>query len=277
MKGRKYLVYVIVLLVAVILTVPLPASIRAKAAARDGVAPFQNVLTLVVQSVNEKWRSISEADKALDEKKQLMEEVARLRLRLRDLEAAGLENDRLRGMLAFRKRQGRKLLLCEVIARGDASGWWQTVTINKGSDDGIKPDMAVITMDGLVGRTRKEVSRYSCDVLLVTDQTSRIACRLKRAGALGIARGAGVSAGGKSDLAMITSAPSFQADYIDKNASVLDNDEVETSGLGGVYPEGIMLGYVKKSVMDSSGLFRQAEIVPAADLKHLRFVFVIID
>lgn len=276
-KDRKYLIYLVLLLTAVALTLPLPASIRAKTAARDGVAPFQNIVSLLIYRAGEKWRIISEADAAISERQKLMEELTELRLQVSNMETIGRENDRLREMLAFKKRQKHRLLLCEVIARGDASGWWQTVTINKGVDDGVKPDMAVMTADGLVGRTRKEVARYSCDVLLITDATVRIGCKLRRSGAMGIAKGMGITAGGNNDISVLSAIPPVQLNFIDKSVGMVENDEVVTSGLGGVYPEGILVGYSTKSVLDSSGLFRRAEVAPAADLKDIRFVFVVLE
>jgi rod shape-determining protein MreC len=276
-KKSKYLTYLVLLLTAVALTLPLPASIRVKIVARDGVAPFQNIVSMLIYGASEKWRIMSDADSAIEERGKLMEELAELRLQVNNMDAVGLENDRLRGMLAFKKRDKRRLLTCEIIARGDASGWWQTVTINKGGDDGVKPDMAVITMDGLVGRTRKEAARYSCDVLLITDPTARIGCRLKRSGAPGIVSGAGVAANGDQSLAMLSAIPVCRLDYVDKSADIIDNEEVITSGLGGVYPEGILVGFARKSALDSSGLFRRSEVTPAADLRNMRFVFVVLE
>ena len=65
-------------------------------------------------------------------------------------------------------------------------------------------------------------------------------------------------------------------DYIPRDQKIFENDEVMTSGLGGVYPEGLVVGTVSRMDMDPSGLYQRADVVPSADLSDLRYVFVVL-
>ena len=146
--------------------------------------------------------------------------------------------------------------------------------MDKGSDNGIMADMAVITPKGLIGRTT-EVSRHTATVLLISDPTCRVSCKLARTGAFGIMRGGGVSVGGEPELVLFCTPRSLRMDYISKDQKIFESDKVITSGLGGVYPEGLPIGIVARMDMDPSGLYQRAEIVPDADLSDLRYVFVV--
>jgi rod shape-determining protein MreC len=148
------------------------------------------------------------------------------------------------------------------------------VKLNRGSDDGIRPDMPVITGDGLIGRT-EEVSRHTCDVLLVTDPGSRVACRLSRTGAFGVVRGTGALFDARKKLQVVRAVEPCRMDYIPKDRSLFRGDEVVTSGLGGVFPEGLLVGHVADVALDSSGVCQTATVVPAARLGTLRYAFVV--
>ena len=72
-------------------------------------------------------------------------------------------------------------------------------------------------------------------------------------------------------------APSpCRMDYISREDEIWGHDEVVTSGLGGVFPEGLLVGYVKKVDIDPSGLYQRADVIPAAELGKLRYVFVVL-
>lgn len=276
-RSRKQLIYFALIGIVVLLNLPLPGALRARVVAREGSGPFLNVMSYVTFRIREGMGIFFEAAEAVSEKEALMTEVTSLRLRVKESESFARENEELRELLGFKERQRRKLVLAEVIGRGDTSGWWQTITINRGTDDGVTANMPVITMDGLVGRTRLGVARHSCDVILITEPTLQVACRMSASGAYGVMRGAGVKASGKGDVEMLCSASPAELEYLDKTSDINTGEEVLTSGLGGVFPEGIRVGYVKKVTMDESGLFKRAQVKPAAKLEQLRYVFVVVE
>jgi len=258
----------------VLLNLPLPVSMRFKEASRDNIAPFQNGMSLVLERGREWFSFLVGARQAVRQKEELLVEIAELRGRVRGLRDAGHENTRLRRQLGFAARAEQKLIPCRVVLRGDMSGWWQTVRLNRGKKHGVTANSAVTAMDGLIGKAM-EVSDSTCEVLLITDPNSRVSCQLPRLGVFGVLRGAGVSVAGRPKLEVLMSAEPCKMDYIPKDADLKKGDLLITSGLGGVFPEGIPVGEVQDVEVDESGLYRRAQVVPAADLSVLRYVFVI--
>ncbi|MBT3191610.1 MAG: rod shape-determining protein MreC [Verrucomicrobia bacterium] len=275
MREKQFVFWLIALLVVVVLNLPVPATLAVRAGLRDNVAPFQNTMSLVIHQVSLLFSRVGRTAEVLREKQELQVELAELRSRLRRLEQFESENQTLRRQLGFAILSPRRLLLCEVVARGDMSGWWQTLRLNKGADDGVTVGMAVIGIDGLIGRTAA-VAKRSCDVLLITDPSCKVACKLVRNGAFGIMQGAGVSMGGRVSLEMLASARPCELDYVSTEHTLQPRDVVHTSGLGGVFPEGLPVGRVGAVRLDSSGLYQQASIIPSADLSTLRYAFVVI-
>lgn len=276
MRGRTYLVYIgLTLAVVVLLNLPVPASIRLKSVVRDALTPFQNGYTLVVRSVRDSGSFLRGSINFTREKERLLEEIANLQLQLRMQKNIAEDNAELRRQIGFQLQHRYRLVLCEVVARGDASGWWETVRLNRGSADGIGPNMAVMTSDGLVGKTTT-VSRRTADVLLITDPNCKIACKVEGIGSFGIVRGTGVGLDANRELAMLYSVPASRMDYIHRDADIPDGTPVVTSELSGVYPQGLPVGRIARSSLDASRLFRRADVIPSADLGRLRYVFVVL-
>lgn len=277
MTGRKYIVHTILLLaVAVLLNLPAPVALRLEAGARDNVAPFQNVLRLLVERVRVFFGFVLDAERAAGQRRDMIVEIANLREELRRLKARDEENAELRKQLGFARASAHKLLLCEVIARGDTSGWWQTIRVNRGTDDGMRPNLAVVTVDGLVGKTMA-VSRGTSDVLLITDANLQVACRFAGTTAYGILRGAGVSITGDARLEILHAVEPCWMDFIPKDKKIADGAEVLTSGLGGVFPAGLPVGRVESVALAPSPLYQRARVTPAARLDRLRYVFVVVE
>ena len=277
MRGGKAFVYLtLVLVVLVLLNLPLPLALRIKARIRDSVAPLRNALAMTGNRVHGAAAFMGDALRAHRERERILRQIAELRLdvwRSRVLEA---DNRELRRLVEFRSLQRHRLVLCEVVSRGDASGWWETITLNRGADSGITTNLAVMTPEGLVGRTLA-VTRQTCDVLLVTDPNFKAACRVAGLAAGGIVRGMGVRPAGESVLEMLCSPEPCRMDYVSCDVNLPAGAEVRTSGLGGVYPEGIPLGWVRSASRDVSELYQRADVTPAAKLSALRYVFVVLD
>ena len=175
------------------------------------------------------------------------------------------ENYRLREMLDFQQRSSYELLPAEVIAR-DPSNWFETITIDRGSAQGVRAGMAVITSQGLAGSVLK-VSKTTSRILLLTDSrraVSAIVMRSREPGSVGVIEG---FSEGNAALRMSDLPP---------DANIQPGDAVITSGLGGVFPKGLYIGTVRETGLDQHGLLRQALIVPAVDFNRLEEIFVVI-
>jgi len=178
---------------------------------------------------------------------------------LRDVEH---EVNRLRHALNYRDRSVFKLIAAEVMTR-DSSTWWRTVTINRGRRDGIETDMPVVTDEGLVGKTTT-VSDAISVVLLVSDENCRVAASVEGSREQGIVSGERVTTG---------LTPFLDLKFLSKQADLKPNQKVYTSGVGGVFPSGLLVGAVKSfRVRELDG---QAQLTPAVDLSHLEDVFVV--
>lgn len=276
MRGSRLLRVSIFLALVILLNMPVPASLRIKSVSRDIYMPFQNVMWQLIGRGRAGLSALGGIHKVMQRGQRLSAENANLNEELRKLRTMEQENRELRAHLGFKQRSSHKLVLCRVIGRGDASGWWQTIRLNKGRKHGLRPNMAAITTDGLVGRTRT-VSHYTSEVLLITDPNCRVSCRFERTEAFGVARGSGVAMNGDMNMEMLCAVKPFRVDYIAKGHHIFKGDRVVTSGLGGLFPEGLLVGRVTRAGLDESGLYRRATVEPAADVGALKHVFVVVE
>jgi rod shape-determining protein MreC len=178
---------------------------------------------------------------------------------LRDVER---EVNRLRHALNYRQRSEFKLVPAQIITR-DSATWWRTVTINRGRDDNVETDMPVLTDEGLVGKTTAVSANVSV-VLLVSDENCRVAATVEGTREQGIVTGERVAGA-------IT--PMLDLNFLSKQADLKTGQKVYTSGVGGVFPSGLLIGTVQTfRVRELDG---QARLAPAVDLARLEDVFVV--
>lgn len=183
-----------------------------------------------------------------------------LRTRLAELEEARQENERLRGLVEFAEERRLSSLGARVIGR-PVSAWEGVITIDRGSNDGVKPGMPVVAAQGLVGQVAS-VSRKAATVRLLTDQQSGVAAMVQSSRALGVVRG--------------SISGSLSLDFLDRTALPQAGDVAITSGLGGVYPRGIVIGDVT-AVDDRRGeLFPRITIAPRVPMDRVEEVLVLV-
>jgi len=143
--------------------------------------------------------------------------------------------------------------------------WFNTITINKGNSSGIKENMAVVSGDGLIGRVIK-VSSKTSEIKLITtnDINHKISVMIKKENDTIY----GILSGYNNNLLEITS--------INKDINNLDNYNVYTSGMGGIFPSGIIIGKVKGIKKDKYDVSKIIEVEPTSNFNELRFVNVLI-
>lgn len=263
MKKKYIFALILGLLLVAILCLPDRMTLGCKDGVRKWLSPLQGVVAAVGSRVSETISSMGGISKAVLENRRMAVELASLRVQAGAVEELERENKELRDQLNFLQQAKKELIPCEVIGR-DISGWWQTMRLGSGTAQGVKADCAVVTAEGLVGRA-SVVSAQTTDVLLISDPTCKVAARLTRTGAFGLVYGSGVSPLGRATCRM---------DFINKDLPVRVGDEVVTSGLGGVFPKGLLIGYVEQVYKDRSGLYLHADILPKADIGTLNYVFV---
>ena len=195
------------------------------------------------------------------ENQRLRAENAELRGRLNALTEAQINYDRLRNDIGFVKQTRPRLLPADVISfRSDPK--FDTMVINRGTSDGIKPNSVVVTRDGVVGRVF-EAESGTATVLLITDQRSGLGVRIQRPES----RATAVCEGDNSTTLTMLGLPD--------NGDVRIGDIVVTSGLGGVYPPGITVGTVTDLRPDTANGGRIIRIKPQVAFDRLEQVYVI--
>jgi rod shape-determining protein MreC len=254
------------LVVVIITLLNLPASVSGtiKSAIREAVRPVQHAVHSLFTETGDYLRSIGRIPRLLAENAELQQRVDRLAAERASLRLLEAENEALRRQLGMRPRPEQDWISAEVLARS-RDGWWQTMYLDKGSDDGIANNMPVISVDGLVGKTVM-VTRNTAEVLLISDPVFKVSTRITRTGSFGVVSGRGPSWRGQVFCRM---------EFIHKDDDVRSGDEVVTSGLGGAFPENLPVGYIDRVRTDLSGLYQQADIITRADLSRLRHVFVL--
>lgn len=193
------------------------------------------------------------------ENRLLRAELVRLQLQNAALQENSLENIRLRQMLGFKQRKDFTYLPAEVIAY-DSGRSLNAILINIGARAGVKPNMPVVTPEGLVGRVM-DAGPVSSVVQLLSDRNCKVSGIVQRSRVAGIVTW---NNGSEFDL------------RLPLRADIRMGDWVVSSGLGGVFPRGLVIGQVRGVSLEDMGLFRRASITPRVDFSRLEEVFVII-
>lgn len=169
------------------------------------------------------------------------------------------ENDRLRQMLGFRARSQMELSGAEVVGLTSDEGV-RGLLIDRGYDDGIATGQAVITPEGLIGRIYR-VHGSSAAVQLLGDPNLGVAARLVR--------------GEESGIVHASSSGRLRLDGVPVSAETTIGDSVVTSGQGGVFPPGLLIGFTTKVSPSMEGWLLNVEVVPSVDIRRIVEVFVV--
>lgn len=188
----------------------------------------------------------------LIENQKLMNEVA-------SFQEIERENARLKQIVDFNQAIEGKRFVARVIAQ-DVSPEFRTIRLNKGSDKGITPGMAVIAIDGVVGRVIRSGPGFS-DVLTLLDSSSAIDGLLQRNRVRGIVEGRGNQI--------------LSLKYLRRTDDVQENDIILSSGVGGLFPKGLAIGKVVSVKKKNYGITQEVEIMPSVDLNRLEEVTII--
>lgn len=198
----------------------------------------------------------------------LAEENQRLKARVADLEGenaklreAQTNWDRLRNDLGFvRNDRGTKLAADVIARRPDPK--FDTLILSRGSRDGAKINSVVLTRNGVVGRVY-EVTPGTASVLLLTDQNSGVGARVQRAES----RATGVCKGRHDAFLSLV--------YLPGDADIKPGDVIVTSGLGGIFPPGLMIGTVMEVTPEVGNINKTARVRPQVDFDRLEEVYIV--
>jgi rod shape-determining protein MreC len=191
----------------------------------------------------------------------LKKQLGELQIKLQQEHALAARAERLQAMLDLKAQSPLPTLAAEVIA-GNPDPVLRTVTIDRGTTDGVLADMAVIAPGGLVGRVIAPVGRRASRVQLLIDHAAA-------AGALvGASRVGGMIVGAEGD-------PPLRMELVSNLAEVKPGDEVVASGVDGIYPKGYLIGRVERTER-GAGLYRTVAVRPGVDFSSLEEVLVVL-
>lgn len=226
--------------------------------------PIQKGLSYVSYNIQGLLTYFNDAKSLSAENKVLKDRIARLEEENRKLQGLEEENKRLQEILGIKGSFEEYDMVTSRIIAKEAGNWFNIFTIDKGTKDGITANMTVMTPRGLVGYTISSTPNSS-KVMAVIDSESYVSARLSKSRDL---------VGVRGDLALKESGL-VRMVYIPAGVEVSPGDTIETSGMGGVFPAGILIGKVKSMDNDKPQLMRSAVVQPNVDFKRLEEVVVL--
>ncbi len=225
------------------------------------IAPFQETVTQSVQFLKNIWGHyffLVSVAKENDNLKKAINHAIDKNNKYREIE---ISNFRLRNLLNFRKTMTNRVLVAKVIGQ-DPSPWFKTIIIDKGKSDGIEKGLPVVVPEGIAGQVIDISYNYS-KVLLLIDQNSAVDVLVQRTRDRGLVKG-------QSDGRCL-------ANYVLRKHDIKVGDTVISSGLDGVFPKGLRVGYVSEIVKRNSGIFQEVTVTPYIDFEKLEEVLVILN
>jgi rod shape-determining protein MreC len=229
-------------------------------------SPLQNASSKATGATSGFFQQIWNFRSTAQENEQLKERLTQVETELHTARQAVAENERLKALLNLSEQTEIKSLPARVIAR-DPSVWFNTITINRGSNSGVEANMPVVTTGGIVGRIIT-VGPWSSQVMLITDEKAgagAVVGQLGQSGALGSVRG-------RADLGVGV----IEMRYVSGLEKVEINDYVMTTGQDGIYPPGLNVGRVIDVKNGTATQAHQILIQPGAQLDHLEEVAVLL-
>jgi rod shape-determining protein MreC len=265
-KSKAFLFLSLVVLSLAVLTVD-----SKRQGMRTPGAYFFPALSYLQKGMSTAWRSTRDLAQAFLRSRRLVVENRRLKQHVQVLQGKisqlsqyERENDELRKLLEFREKSKLGEILtesvgAEVIGRSP-SNWYRTLVIDRGKRDGLRRDMIVVSGEGLVGKVG-EVGFATSQVMLVLDEDSCVSASVERTKEHGIVQG--------------QLSDTLKMKYLSGKTDAVRGDAVRSSGLGGVYPKGLLIGTVSDVERADYGLTMSAEVMPAVDFSRLEHVLVL--
>ncbi|MCI8497646.1 MAG: rod shape-determining protein MreC [Clostridiales bacterium] len=263
----KVLILVLMLLIGLLIYAASTGGIASLPSTVMGAisGPIQSVSSSISGAVSDFLGgivSISEQEKRIEE---LEGQISELRGQLIDLDKYKQENEEFRQYLDLKEQNPDYVFEDASVISRDPSERFGGFTINKGSLAGIEAGDPVITPDGLVGFVREAGATYA-KVQTLLDPSTSISSLISRT------RDSGVLTANTTEFAQDGLC---RLGYLDRQSSVTAGDLVITSGVGGKYPSGLVIGTISQVMQEADGISLYASVKPAADISDVRDVMVI--
>jgi rod shape-determining protein MreC len=222
-------------------------------------SPGLQALEYLGRSVERVWYGYFDLVGARKENNQLRKALDEYRQKEVRFQEAQQAMTRLEGLLELKRQVALPVIGARVIAY-DPSLWSRCALIDQGKAQGVKNGLPVLAPEGIVGRVVETYPQYA-KVMLIVDRKSGADAMVQRTRVRGILQGKG---GNRCSL-----------DFVPKSADVQVGDLVLASGLGGIYPKGLVFGKVTEANKKNPGVFQEIEVTPTVDLSVLEEVLVV--
>ena len=258
------IVTVVILILMAVSTLSGEKANFAKNAVGTIVSPVEGVFRSIGEATDNFFGRFRSNSSYREENEALKAEIAKLEEETRELYEIRNENQRLMGLLSLKDNTPEYNMIGARVIAKDPGAFYSIFKINKGTNAGIHKHDIVLTDKGLVGYIYEVGTNWST-VLSIIDTKSTLGVIVERTG----------------DTAMIEGGITLMNEgkchlfYLSKDAEVAEGDFVETSGLGGIYPEGLYIGKIKSLSVDAQGLYYEATVEPAVDFSRISEVMVI--
>lgn len=230
-------------------------------------SPFRAAGTAVADWVSDISHRFDSVEELQQENEQLRREIAELEESLRAAQSAAEENESLRELLGLRQQRSELTFEAARVTQRDTSNWASTLVLNRGTRHGVAiGDCAVDSSGNLAGVITEAGLNWS-RLSTVVDTEVQLGASVFRTGETAVAAG---------DLSLMTECK-LRLQYLSDSAALTKGDLIVTSGLGGYYPSGLVIGTVESVQTDEGGLARYAVLVPKCNIDTLHELYIITD
>ena len=228
------------------------------------LVPFQQLGRMISVGIEDLRDRTVAIDEVLAENERLKEELNALRQTVVDYDDMKSENEMFREYYRIEDTYSDYELVSAFVIGRDPMEKYYSFTIDRGSRDGVAVDDVVISPEGAVGRVTSVNYNYA-EVLTILDPAVSMGCTVSRTRDIGLAEGE----------SLLAQENRLKMSYLPRETLVAASDLVVTTGLGGVFPSGLIVGTVEDVIPESSGKSMYAVVRPAADVRDITSVFII--
>jgi len=229
--------------------------------------PFRNVTATMASWVEERYDRSFRYDALVEVNEELKRRVAELEEKERDYDDAVRQNEMYKDLLGLTQKHAKFDYAEARVTQRTTSSWERTATLDKGAKQGVEEhDCVVDQYNNLVGVVTT-VDHNSCVMTYLTDAELELGGRVARTDESAILMG---------DFTLMLEGR-LKFTYLPEGAQLIAGDQITTSGLGEVYPPGLVVGTIESMHTEANGLDRYAVVKPQADLDGQRYVFIIRD
>jgi len=223
------------------------------------ISPIQAIFTQAVSSISGIFEHYFFIADSARENNELRRQIDQLSQEKNELIERLQHHERIAKLIPNEEPQGKKLTVAMVIGR-DATQWSKVVFIDKGTNQGVHENLAVMTNAGVIGHIIQSTNTTS-KVLLITDSRSAVDSLFQGSRVTGVVVGMGKN--------------SVKMKYVPMDAQVSVGDPILSSGLGGTFPKGLRIGVVSQIIKMQHGLFQVIMVNPSAEFSRLEEVLVL--